>query len=55
MFFYMPDCMMQNDLVLEMADILSNLPYENAWGWTPQVKFPVEAKIGKRWGELKNI
>jgi len=55
LFFYVPDCMMQVDLVLEMVEILNNLPYKKAWDWQPQVDFPVEAKIGKCWGKLKEI
>ena len=55
MFFYVPDCMMLYDIVMDMVNILNKLPYEKAWGWTPQVEFLVEAKIGKKWGELKEI
>lgn len=53
MFFYVPESMMQREIVLGMVEILNKLPYEKAWGWQPQVEFPVEAKIGKRWGELE--
>ena len=55
LYFYVPDCEMQHDLVKTMIEIVEAIPYEKAWGWKPQVKFPVEAKIGKRWGELKTI
>jgi DNA polymerase I len=55
MYFFIPDCMMTNDLVLEMIDIVNNIDYEKAWGWKPKVKFPVEAKIGDNWGELKSF
>jgi len=51
MFFYVPDELVHTR-VTEMVHILNELPYEKAWGWKPQVKFPVEAKIGKRWGVL---
>lgn len=55
MFFFVPDCMMLRDLVQEMINIASNLPYEKAWGWKPKISFPVEAKIGDNWGELKEF
>ena len=55
LFFYVPDCMMQHELILEMIEILNNLPYDKAWGWQPQVEFPVEAKVGKCWGDLKEV
>lgn len=55
LFFYVPDCMMQHEIVLGMVDILNKLPYLRAWGWKPQVEFPVEAKIGKCWGNLEEV
>jgi DNA polymerase I-like protein with 3'-5' exonuclease and polymerase domains len=55
LYFYIPECAMQYEIIVQMAEILSNLPYTKAWGWTPKVKFPVEVKIGKRWGELKSL
>jgi DNA polymerase-1 len=35
--------------------ILSNLPYEKAWGWTPVIDLPVDAKVGRTWGTLKAL
>lgn len=55
MYFYVPDCDMQRDLVKSMIEIVENLPYNKAWRWNPQVKFPVEVKIGKAWGKLQSI
>jgi DNA polymerase I-like protein with 3'-5' exonuclease and polymerase domains len=55
MYFFVPDGVMQDDVILEMVDIASNLNYEKAWGWHPQVKFPVEAKIGDNWADLKIV
>lgn len=52
MFFYAPVELAYTRIV-EMVYILNELPYEKAWGWKPQVKFPVEVKIGKRWGKLE--
>lgn len=39
----------------EMQVILSNLPYERAWGVKLPVAFPVDAKMGPSWGELKEL
>jgi DNA polymerase I-like protein with 3'-5' exonuclease and polymerase domains len=55
MFFFVPNCMMQTDLIHQMIEIVNNLPYESAWGWKPKVKFPVEAKMGDNWGGLKSL
>jgi DNA polymerase I len=55
MYFFVPDSMMRDDVILEMIEIASNLNYEKAWGWAPQVKFPVEAKVGDNWAELKSF
>lgn len=34
--------------------LLSNLPYKAAWGIDLPLQFPVDAKVGPSWGELKN-
>ena len=35
--------------------ILSNLPYKQAWGVDLPIQFPVDAKIGPNWGDLKGV
>ena len=35
--------------------VLSNLPYTRVWGYQPPVPFPVDAKLGPSWGELKEF
>jgi len=35
--------------------VLSNLPYKRVWGYQPPVPFPVDAKLGPSWGELKEF
>jgi DNA polymerase-1 len=55
MYFYIPESMMDKEIIDEMVEMMSFLPYEQAWDWSPPVRFPVEAKLGKRWGELKSI
>lgn len=37
----------------ELKQILSNLPYERAWSVQLPITFPVDAKLGPTWGELK--
>ena len=39
----------------ELKQILSYLPYGKAWGLQLPIGFPVDAKIGPSWGELKEI
>lgn len=34
---------------------LSNLPYKAAWDVTLPVQFPVDAKLGPTWGDLKEF
>ena len=41
--------------VRHMKKILSNLPYQKAWGWAPTIPLPVDAKLGKSWGTLKGV
>lgn len=33
--------------------LFSNLPYKQAWGFTPPIDFPFDLKIGPNWGDLK--
>jgi len=39
----------------EIKHLLSNLPYKSAWGKEFPIKFPVDVKLGKSWGALKEI
>jgi DNA polymerase I-like protein with 3'-5' exonuclease and polymerase domains len=39
----------------EIRTLLSNLPYERAWGRSFPIQFPVDAKLGKTWGSLKEV
>jgi DNA polymerase-1 len=34
---------------------LSNLPYKQAWGVDLPIQFPVDGKIGRSWGDLKDL
>lgn len=55
MYFFVPESVMQDDVIAQMVNIASNLDYEKAWGWKPKVKFPVEAKVGDNWADLKSF
>lgn len=55
MYFFVPDGVMQDDVIFDMVEIASNLDYKKAWGWEPKVKFPVEAKVGDNWADLKSF
>lgn len=41
--------------VHELKKVLSHLPYERAWKLHLPIGFPVDAKIGPNWGDLKNV
>jgi len=41
--------------VAEIRHLLSNLPYRRAWGVDLPIKFPVDAKVGPSWGDLKEV
>lgn len=38
--------------VPEIISMLGQLPYQAAWGFTPPIPLPWDAKTGKRWGDL---
>jgi DNA polymerase I-like protein with 3'-5' exonuclease and polymerase domains len=38
------------DVIKQMLD---NLPYQKAWGFTPPIPMPWDCKVGKAWGRLK--
>lgn len=39
----------------ELRYALSNLPYKHAWGITLPIQFPVDGKLGRSWGDLKEF
>jgi len=41
--------------VREIKHLLSNLPYKKAWGVDLPIQFPVDAKRGPTWGDLKEV
>lgn len=43
------------DFLHRAKHILDNLPYKEAWGFTPPIPMPWDAKIGKAWGRLNEV
>lgn len=48
-----------NDMVdraaVEIRQLLDNLPYQAAWGFTPPIPLPWDCKVGWSWGTLKEV
>lgn len=40
---------------LKIRNMLSNMPYQKAWGFTPPVPLPWDMKIGPNWGDMKEV
>lgn len=51
-YLYVPDAKVQK-AVVEIRKLLNNLPYAQAWGFTPPIPLPWDCKVGKSWGQLK--
>ena len=54
LFVVIPDAYAER-AVHEIKHLLSNLPYKSAWGVDLPIQFPVDAKMGKSWGDLKEV
>lgn len=54
LYFILPDATATRD-GLRLQNLLSNLPYKQAWGWEPGISFPVDLKMGKSWGQLREV
>lgn len=39
----------------EIKRRLDNLPYQQAWGFTPPIPMPWDGKVGKSWGRMKEL
>lgn len=39
--------------VIELKRLLDNLPYQQAWGFTPPIPMPWDCKVGKAWGRME--
>lgn len=40
---------------VDIKRMLDNLPYQEAWGFTPPIPMPWDCKRGKAWGRLKEV
>lgn len=53
-YLYIPD-----EVAMEAArtikDLLDNLPYAEAWGFTPPIPLPWDCKMGGSWGDLREV
>jgi DNA polymerase I-like protein with 3'-5' exonuclease and polymerase domains len=38
-----------------LKNMLDNLPYQKAWGFTPPIPMPWDCKVGKAWGRLDEV
>jgi hypothetical protein len=52
LYLYIPDAKVKK-AVAEISAMLNNLPYAQAWGFTPPIPMPWDCKVGKSWGTLK--
>jgi DNA polymerase I-like protein with 3'-5' exonuclease and polymerase domains len=53
-YLYVPDAKAER-AVADIRKMLNNLPYDRAWGFTPPIPLPWDAKMGKSWGSLKEV
>lgn len=52
LYWFIPDAIVDR-VAVEGRQILDNLPYQEAWGFTPPIPMPWDCKLGKAWGALK--
>lgn len=53
-YLYIPDAKVEK-AINEIRNLLDNLPYERAWGFSPPIRLNWDAKVGKSWGGLKEV
>lgn len=51
-YLYVPDHRV-DEAAHRIKDILDNLPYEKAWGFSPPIPMPFDCKYGGSWGTLR--
>jgi len=52
LYFLVPDANVSR-FCEDTKDMLDNLPYQAAWGYSPSIPLPFDCKVGKSWGSLK--
>lgn len=55
LFFLVPDDAEAPYKAKYISDVMSNLPYESVFGWTPKLPLPVDCKVGRSWGTLSEV
>ena len=53
-YLYVPAHMVRQ-AAIEIKRLLDNLPYRQAWGFTPPIPLPWDVKAGPSWGALKEV
>lgn len=53
-YLWVPDDKVSTAAV-DIKRLLDNLPYNEAWGFTPPIPLPWDAKAGKSWGSLEKL
>jgi DNA polymerase-1 len=53
-YLFVPHDKMQQ-AAIDIKYLLDNLPYQKAWGFTPPIPMPWDAKMGYSWGDLKKV
>ena len=43
------------DAAYEGKNVLDDLPYQEAWGFTPPIPLPFDIKIGPNWGDMTEL
>jgi DNA polymerase-1 len=54
LYFYVPRNKVQ-EFIEKGKRMLDNLPYKQAWGFTPPIPMPFDVKVGGSWGALKEV
>lgn len=54
LYFEVPDDRVE-EFCVNAKRTLDNLPYQEAWGFTPPIPMPWDCKAGKSWGSMKGI
>jgi len=53
--YFIPVTLDVLDYGARLKQCLDNLPYFDAWGWTPTIPFTWSVSYGPNWGKLKEI
>jgi hypothetical protein len=54
LYWFIPDEKVDR-ITIQGKHLLDNLPYQQAWGFTPTIPMPWDCKFGKVWGGMKKL